>query len=334
MKRFLRVFTLIFMVISVSSGTVYSEKPERPFHTYSIVARDQDTGQLGVAVQSHWFSVGAHVPWVEAGIGAVATQSFIEVSYGPLGLELMRAGKSAPEALKALLEIDPQREVRQVAMIDSRGQVAVHTGESCILEAGHVIGHQFSCQANLMLRDTVPQAMAEAYQTTEGDLIDRLMAALEAAEREGGDIRGRQSAGIIVVTGKPTGSAWKDRIIDLRIEDHPEPIKELKRLLRIHRAYEHMNRGDECVAQGDIEGALREYSAAEQLVPDNVEMVFWHAVTLASLERVEESLPLFRRVFEADRNWAILLPRLPKSGLLPDKPELIDKILSVAPEEK
>lgn len=333
MKKFCVVLCLFFLL--VSSGLC--EKGEnvgiqRPIHTYSIVARDPDTGQLGVAVQSHWFSVGALVPWVEAGVGAVATQSFVEVTYGPLGLDLMRAGKSAPEALKALVEIDAKRDVRQVAIVDSQGQVAAHTGKACISEAGHIMGDQFSVQANLMLKNTVWEAMAEAYQSTEGDLIDRLVAALEAAEKEGGDIRGRQSAAIVVVTGNPTGKPWKDRLVDLRVEDHPEPVKELKRLVKVYRAYDHMNRGDEYLAEGDVEGALREYSTAESLSPDNMEMVFWHAVTLASLDRVEESLPLFKKVFEADYNWAILLPRLPKSDLLPDKPELIERILAVAPK--
>jgi len=333
MKRSFLFLVSIFLILAFSS-VVIGENSKRPTHTYSIVARDPDTGQLGVAVQSHWFSVGPLVPWVEAGVGAVATQSFVEVSYGPLGLALMKAGKSAPEALKALLEIDQNRDVRQVAMIDNQGKVSAHTGKSCISEAGHITGNQFSVQANLMLKNTVWKAMAEAYQTTEGDLIDRLMAALEAVEKEGGDIRGRQSAAIIVVNGKPSGQAWRDRIVDLRVEDHPDPIAELKRLVKLHRAYEHMNRGDEYMAQDDVESALKEYSTAEQLAPDNVEMVFWHAVTLASLDRVEESLPLFKKVFKADYNWAILLPRLPKSGLLPDKPALIEKILSVAPRKK
>ncbi len=335
MKKFISVITLVLSIVAPCLGEkIIGTDSNRPVHTYSIVARDPDSGQLGVAVQSHWFSVGPLVPWVEAGVGAVATQSFVEASYGPLGLDLMRAGKSAPQALKALIEIDPEREVRQVAMIDNQGRVAAHTGNSCISEAGHYRGKQFSVQANLMLKNTVWKAMAEAYQSAKGDLIERLMAALEAAEKEGGDIRGRQSAAIIVVSGQPTGQSWRDRIIDLRIEDHPDPIVELKRLVKVHRAYEHMNRGDEYLAQEDVEGALKEYSAAEQLTPDNVEMVFWHAVTLASLDRVEESLPLFKKVFKADYNWAILLPRLPKSGLLPDKPELVKKILSVAPKKK
>ena len=335
MKKLILVITLVTSIATICLGEKIIEKDlNRPIHTYSIVARDPDSGQLGVAVQSHWFSVGPLVPWIEAGVGAVATQSFVEASYGPLGLDLMRAGKSAPQALKALVEIDPKRDVRQVAMIDSQGRVAAHTGKSCIIEAGHYIGDQFSVQANLMLKNTVWKAMAEAYQSAKGDLIGRLMAALEAAEKEGGDIRGRQSAAIIVVSGQPTGQLWRDRIIDLRVEDHPDPIVELKRLVKVHRAYEHMNRGDEYLAQEDVEAALKEYSAAEQLTPDNVEMVFWHAVTLASLDRVEESLPLFKKVFKADYNWAVLLPRLPKSGLLPDKPELVKKILSVAPKKK
>jgi uncharacterized Ntn-hydrolase superfamily protein len=249
-------------------------------------------------------------------------------------LDLMKAGKSAPQALKALLEIDQNREVRQVAMIDNQGQVAAFTGKSCISEAGHFMGNQFSVQANLMLKNTVWRAMAEAYQSTPGDLIERLMAALEAAEKEAGDIRGRQSAAIIVVRGKPSGQPWRDKIVDLRVEDHPNPVAELKRLVKVHRAYEHMNKGDEYIAQEDVESALKEYSTAEQLSPENLEMVFWHAVALANLNRTEESLPLFKKVFNDDYNWAVLLPRLPKSGLLPDKPELIEKILSVAPRGK
>ncbi|UCC41341.1 MAG: DUF1028 domain-containing protein [Candidatus Aminicenantes bacterium] len=334
MKKTISIIILIFALTISSTGEKFSKiNKERPIHTYSIVARDPGTGQLGVAVQSHWFSVGPLVPWIEAGVGAIATQSFVEVSYGPLGLSLMRAGKSAPQALKALIEVDPNKEVRQVAMIDNQGRIAAHTGELCISEAGHLTGDQFSVQANLMLNNTVWKAMAAAYESTDGDLTDRLLAALEAAEKEGGDIRGRQSAAIIVVTGNPTGQSWQDRIVDLRVEDHPDPVEELKRLVAVHRAYEHMNKGDEYMAEENIEAALKEYSKAEQMAPYNIEMAFWHAVTLASLDKVRESLPLFKKVFEADHNWAVLLPRLPKSGLLPDKPKLIKKILSVAPRK-
>ncbi|RMG54616.1 MAG: DUF1028 domain-containing protein [Acidobacteria bacterium] len=329
----MRAIWILFVAVLLGGLSLAEPSPTpvgAPAHTYSIVARDPATGQLGVAVQSHWFSVGSVVPWAEAGVGAVATQSFVEVSYGPLGLALMRAGKSAPQALKALIEVDPQADVRQVAMIDAQGRVAVHTGEHCIAEAGHHIGDQFSTQANLMLKNTVWDAMAKAYEAATGDLADRLLAALEAAEREGGDIRGRQSAAIIVVRGRSTGRPWMDRLIDLRVEDHPHPVEELKRLVRLQRAYDHMNQGDEYMAAGQIDRALQEYRRAEHLAPENVEMMFWHAVTLANVGRLEESLPLFRRVFSRDPRWATLLPRLPRSKLLPDDPTLIQKILSEA----
>ncbi|HYP52440.1 MAG TPA: DUF1028 domain-containing protein [Pyrinomonadaceae bacterium] len=303
--------------------------PPRPVHTYSIVARDPATGQPGVAVQSHWFSVGQIVPWAEAGVGAVATQSFVDPSYGKLGLDLMRAGKSAPDALRSLVAGDEGRDVRQVAMIDAGGRVAAHTGAKCIEAAGHTTGQNYSVQANLMLNATVWPAMSRAYETTQGDLAERLLAALDAAQAAGGDIRGRQSAALIVVTGKPTGRAWSDRLFDLRVDDHPEPLKELRRLVRLQRAYNHMNAGDLAVEHKDNEGALREYSAAGRLVPDNLEMTYWHAVALVNMGRVEESLPLFRRVFAADPNWRTLTPRLPKSGLLPNDPALIQRIVGV-----
>lgn len=302
--------------------------PLRPVHTFSIVARDPNTGELGVAVQSHWFSVGPIVPWAEAGVGAVATQSFVDPSYGKLGLELMRAGKSAPDALKSLLAGDEGREVRQVAMIDTQGRVEAWTGKNDIQAAGHMVGKNFSVQANLMLNDKVWPAMAQAFENTKGDLADRMLAALDAAQAVGGDIRGRQSAALIVVTGKPTGQAWKDRLFDVRVDDSPEPLKELRRLVTLQRAYNHMNAGDLAVEKKDNEGALREYGAAEKLVPDNAEMIYWHAVALVNMGRVDESLPLFRKVFAMDKNWATLTPRLPKSGLLPDDPKLIARILA------
>jgi uncharacterized Ntn-hydrolase superfamily protein len=304
--------------------------PARPVHTYSIVARDPQTGQLGVAVQSHWFSVGSIVPWAEAGVGAVATQSFVDPSYGKLGLDLMRAGKSAPDALKSLLAGDEGRDVRQVAMIDAQGRVHAHTGSKDIQDAGHTIGRDYSVQANLMLNDKVWPAMSRTFETAKGDLADRMLAALDAAQEAGGDIRGRQSAALIVVTGKPTGRPWADRLFDLRVDDSPEPLKELRRLVTLQRAYNHMNAGDLAVEKKDNEGALREYSAAEKLVPDNAEMIYWHAVALVNMGRTDESLPLFRRVFAMDKNWATLTPRLPKSGLLPDDAKLIQRILSVA----
>jgi uncharacterized Ntn-hydrolase superfamily protein len=304
-------------------------RPLRPVHTFSIVARDPATGEFGVAVQSHWFSVGPIVAWAEAGVGAVATQSFVDPSYGKNGLELMRGGKSAPETLKELLAKDEAREVRQVAMIDSQGRVDAWTGKNDIQAAGHIVGKNFSVQANLMLNDKVWPAMARAFESEKGDLAERMLAALDAAQLAGGDIRGRQSAALVVVTGKPTGQAWKDRTFDVRVDDSPEPLKELRRLVRLQRAYNHMNAGDLAVEKKDNEGALREYSAAEKLVPNNAEMIYWHAVALVNMGRVDESLPLFRKVFAMDRNWIKLTPRLPKSGLLPDDPALIKRIVSV-----
>jgi uncharacterized Ntn-hydrolase superfamily protein len=300
-------------------------------HTFSIVARDPETGELGVAVQSHWFSVGSIVAWAEAGVGAVATQSFVDPSYGRNGLDLMRAGKSGPDSLKELLAKDEAREVRQVAMIDAQGKVDAWTGKNDIQAAGHIVGTNFSVQANLMLNEKVWPAMAHAFENTKGDLATRILAALDAAQAAGGDIRGRQSAALIVVTGKPTGLPWKDRTFDLRVDDSPEPLQELRRLVTLQRAYNHMNAGDLAVEKKDNEGALREYSAAEKLVPGNAEMIYWHAVALVNMGRVDESLPLFRRVFAMDRNWITLTPRLPKSGLLPDDAAIIKRIVGVAP---
>lgn len=298
-------------------------------HTYSIVARDSVTGEMGVAVQSHWFSVGSIVTWAEAGVGAVATQSLVDPAYGPLGLEMMRSGKTAQQALDGILASDPGSSVRQVAMIDANGNVAAHTGKKCIPDAGHIVGEQFSVQANLMLNDKVWPAMADAYRKTKGDLAERMLAALDAAETVGGDIRGKQSAAILIVSGKQTGKPWVDRIMDLRVEDHSEPLAELRRLAIIHRAYQHMNAGDLAIEKNDIETALREYSAAETLIPENIEMKYWHAVSLVNVGRIEQSLPLFKEIFARDPNWAVLTPRLIGVDLLKIDEVGLKKILSV-----
>ncbi len=330
MKKCLGAMAIFLMAFPLFPTT----RTFRPAHTYSIVALDKETGELGAAVQSHWFSVGPLVPWAEAGVGAVCTQSFVEASYGPLGLELMRAGKTAEEALAGLLKADKFEAVRQVAMIDASGKPAAHTGKNCIPEAGHYVGDGFSCQANLMLKNTVWKAMAKAFEGTKGELIDRLMAALEAAEAEGGDIRGKQSAAIIVVKGKSSGVWWKDRIYDLRVEDSPAPLPELKRLIRLNKAYNFMNRGDELLTENKVEEAMKSYTRAMEMYPDNAEMIFWPAVTLASSGRVDESLPLFKKVFAMDQNWAILVPRLPGVSQLPKNKGLIKKILSQTPKKQ
>jgi uncharacterized Ntn-hydrolase superfamily protein len=318
--------------LSAEGGASKTPGPTRPVHTYSIVARDKTTGELGVAVQSHWFSVGSVVPWAEAGVGAVATQSFAEPAYGPRGLERMKNGVPAGEALSELLAADEGRDVRQVAFVDGSGRVAVHTGARCIEWAGHRTGDGYSVQANLMRNDTVVDAMAEAYEKAEGDLADRLLAALEAGEAAGGDIRGSQSAAILVVAGEGTGEVWKDRRIDLRVEDDPAPVRELRRLLTVHRAYDHMNAGDAAMEKNDLPAARAEYEEAARLVPDNPEMTYWSAVTLATSGALEESLPLFRRVFAAGAEWRELTKRLLKAGIIPDTPEgrvILDRILAV-----
>ena len=312
---------------ALSVAEAAPQAPSRPVHTFSIVARDAATGELGVAVQSHWFNVGTLVPWAEAGVGAVATQSFVDPSYGKLGLDLMRAGRSAPEALKSLLAGDDGRDVRQVAMIDAQGRVAAHTGAKDIPAAGHIVGKDHSVQANLMANESVWPAMSRAFESAKGDLAERMLAALDAAQAAGGDIRGKQSAALVVVTGKASGKPWADRIFDLRVDDSADPLKELRRLVTLQRAYNRMNAGDLAVEQKDNERALKEYREAAALVPDNAEMVYWHAVALVNMGRVDESLPLFRRVFAMDGNWAILTPRLAKVGLLPDDPQLIQRIV-------
>ena len=305
--------------------------PIRPVHTYSIVARDPVTGDLGVAVQSHWFSVGSIVSWAEAGVGAVATQSFVRVDYGPQGLALMKKGVAAPQALRRLVADDEARDVRQVAMIDAQGRVDAFTGSKCIRAAGHSVGKDYSVQANLMVDAGVWPAMARGYETASGDLAERMLAALEAAQAAGGDIRGSQSVALLVVRGRRSETPWNDRVLDLRVEDHPEPLKEMRRLLRLWRAYERMNAGDLAVEKNDIAAATGHYAAAEEMVPDMDEFVFWHAATLAQNGRLQESLPIFARAFRMRPAWMLLVPRLPASGLLPDDAELIRAILAAGP---
>jgi uncharacterized Ntn-hydrolase superfamily protein len=302
-----------------------------PFaHTFSIVARDPGTGELGVAVQSHWFSTGSIVTWAEPGVGAIATQSMVEVSYGPKGLSGLHNGRAPDDVLQELLKADEGREVRQVAMLDAQGHVATHTGARCIAEAGHIVGDQFSVQANMMLKDTVWPAMAKAFETSSGNLPERLLAALDAAQAEGGDIRGMQSAAMLVVSGKFSDTPWKETIVDLRVEDHPAPLVELRRLLKIQRAYESMNQGDAFLAAGKMEEALHAYQTGVQAAPDIVELPFWQAVTLADTGKLDEALPIFKNVFKADKNWSLLLARLPKAGLIKNDPEMIATIMSQA----
>lgn len=307
--------------------------PVTPVTTYSIVARDPATGEMGVAVQSHYFSVGPIVPWAEAGVGAVATQSLVLVDYGPNGLALMRGGMSAPQALDSLQRADPNPAVRQVAMVDAEGRVAAHTGSMAIPAAGDFVGHQYSVQANLMDKPSVWGAMAKAYETAEGDLAERMLQALEAAEREGGDIRGRQSAALLIVRAKSTGKPWQDRVMDLRVEDHPEPVVELRRLVTLRRAYNASDAGDNAIAAKDPAEALRQYEAAARLAPDVVELQFWAALSMYTNGREAEARDIFRRVFARQRRWAELVPRLAQVELFPNDAAKIAEVVALAPKD-
>lgn len=297
--------------------------------TFSIVARDENTGQIGVAVQTHWFAVGAMCPWIEAGVGAVATQSLVEVSYGPRSLDLLREGLSPEEALKSLLASDENNAVRQVAVIDCKGGLAVHTGERCIREAGHVKGADFSVQANMMKNPTVWPAMAKAFERTKGSLAERMLAALFAAQAEGGDIRGKQSAAMLVAEGAKTDEPWRHQLVNVRVDDHMEPLKELERLLFIQKAYDLMNEGDELLGKNLNEEAKIKYSQAAALAPDLMELPFWQAVTLADTGKLDQALPLFQMIFKQNPDWAELVIRLPAAGLMKDDPEVLKKIRSL-----
>ncbi len=279
-------------------------------HTYSVVARDPASGDFGVAVQSHWFNVGRIVPWARAGIGAVATQSMVEVSYGPKGLALMEAGSSASHTLSTLLAADEGRALRQVAMVDATGEVAVHTGESCIAEAGHLSGDGWSVQANIMRSDVVIPAMADAMGASTGDFADRLLAALVAAEATGGDLRGSQSASLLVVA-----EGTDEPRLDLRVDDHPDPVAELSRLLHVARAYDLMNEGDEALAAGDLAGAGRAYSAAARS-SKNPEILFWQGLGLVESGESAAGMRSLRSAVEGNPDLGELLRRLPAAGLI------------------
>jgi uncharacterized Ntn-hydrolase superfamily protein len=323
----------LFFYLLITSSILFAQtyKSTEPFaHTFSIVARDTKTGEMGVAVQSHWFSVGTSVSWAEAGVGAVATQSFTNKSFGIRGLNLLRSGLTAQQALDSLLKNDEGREVRQVAIIDNKGNVATHTGKGCIDYASHIQGNNFSVQSNMMLTDKVPSAMADAFEKSKGKpLAERMILALEAAQKAGGDIRGRQSAAIIVVPAKSEAKPWDERTIDLRVDDNPEPIKELHRLYNVQVAYQHMNNGDLAVEKNDMATAMNEYNAAMKMFPQNLEMQYWTAITLANNKQVDKAIPVLKKVFDKDSNWKELTRRLPKVKLLTVSESDLKRILAL-----
>lgn len=292
-------------------------KNSEPFaHTFSIVARDTATGEMAIGVQSHWFSVGTLVSWGKSGVGVVATQSFINPAFGPEGLELMENGISAKDALNQLIEADAGRDFRQLALLDVNGSVSSYTGAKCVQSAFQIVGDNFAVQANMMLNDKVVPAMEKAFlENPHLPLAERVVKVLMAAQEAGGDIRGKQSAALLVV-GPEKVAEWLDKKVDLRVDDHPNPLIELRRLLFAHRAYDHMNKGDLAVEHGNMLLALKEYAAAEEMQPENFEMKYWKAVTMANNGMLEEALPIFKIVFANDTNWREMTKRLPVSGLL------------------
>lgn len=325
MKKLLYLLSLLFAAPCLAQ--VY--KTTSPLaHTFSIVARDPATGEMAAAVQSHWFSVGTSVIWGRSGVGVVATQSFINKSYGQLGLQLMQSGISPQDALSNLLKKDAGREVRQVAFLNTKGQTAVYTGKSCIAHASDIHGVNYSVQSNMMLTATVCKAMQDAFlKNTKMPLAERVVACLKAAQAAGGDIRGRQSAAIIVVSGTPVKETWNDKLVDLRVDDSPNPIPELERLLKLQRAYEHMNNGDLQVEKNNMPKAMAEYSAAEKLFPSNLEMQYWHAITLANNKGAKQAAVMLKKIYAKDPNWRELTRRLPKAGQLTVSKEELKMLL-------
>lgn len=324
-------FSLICFFLSGVTGTAqnYSALKDAFAHTYSIVARDTVTSEMAVGVQSHWFSVGSIVSWGKSGVGVVATQSFVNPAYGPEGLKLMEEGKTASEALGILVAQDEGKEYRQVAFLDTAGRTEAFTGENCVDFASHITGPNFSVQANMMLNNKVVPAMELAYRSHPNlPLAERVVKVLQAAEKAGGDIRGKQSAALLVVGPKKVENVWEDKKIDLRVDDHDQPLEELERLLRVARAYEHMNKGDLAMEDQNVSEALEQYGKAMELFPENLEMKYWTAVALANSGRMSEATPLFDSIFEVNDNWREMTKRLPASGLLNISEEELEEIVN------
>lgn len=321
-------FLFVFIITQTVAGQFY--KKSEPFtHTYSIVAKDSITGDMAVAVQSHWFSVGSVVTYGKAGVGVVATQSLVNPSYGPKGLALMEQGLTPKQALDVLLKNDSGEMYRQVAFLNHKGAVATHTGNKCIDEAGHKQGKYFSVQANMMLKNTVWDAMANAFQSNNGDLSERVLAALKAAEIEKGDIRGKQSAAILIVKGEATGNSWEDVIMDLRVDDNREPLQELERLMKVHKAYGFMNKGDLAMEVGDSQKAENLYLEAQKLFPDNTEMKYWYAINLLNNKDFDKAYLILKTIFNKDKNWKTLTGRLVKSELLAISDDKLKEVMKL-----
>src|ERR1700749_987596 len=324
-----KLLYLLSLIIASPCFAQHAYKTSEPLaHTFSIVARDPATGEMAAAVQSHWFSVGSSVIWGKSGVGVVATQSFIRKAYGPLGLELMEKGESPQKALDELLSKDPGKEVRQVAFLNTKGESAVYTGKKCIDFARDIHGVNYSVQSNMMLTDQVCIAMQKAFLANDKmSLAERVVACLKAAQGAGGDIRGKQSAALIVVAGKASKDPWDDKVVDLRVDDSANPIPELERLLKLQRAYQHMNNGDLQVEKGNMPKAMAEYTAAERMFPANLEMQYWHAITLANNKGVKQASAMLKKIYAKDPNWRELTRRLPKVGQLTVSPADLKMLL-------
>jgi uncharacterized Ntn-hydrolase superfamily protein len=297
--------------------------------TYSVAAVDQDAGVMGVAVQSHWLAVGAIVPWAAAGTGVLATQANSDLTAGRRGLELLAFSRSATATLAGLLRDDPRAAVSQIAVLDAAGEVAVHTGDRCVAEAGHRTGAGWSVQANMMLRPTVPDAMAAAWAENAGaPLAARMLTVLRAAQAEGGDVRGQQSAAMLTVSlraGEPL-----DTILDVRADDHADPLAELERLCVLGEAYREHELGLGLLA-ADPGRALAHWTRAAALAPGNEELEFWRAIALASVGQRSEARQILLALLSASPGWRSMLSRLPAAGLLPDDPGLLGGLLRETP---
>lgn len=309
---------LCLLLSFIQANAQFFKKDNGLAHTFSIVARDEKTGEIAVGVQSHWFSVGTSVSWAEAGVGAVATQSFTNKSFGIRGLALLKEGKTAQQALDILLSDDPGKEVRQVGIVDAKGHVANFTGKNCVDFAGDLKGKNYAVQSNMMLTNEVPAAMAKSFEANaQLPLAERVLEALKAAQKVGGDIRGKQSAAILVVKGEATGKPWdENHLVDLRVDDHVEPLVEMERLLKTHRAYEHMNNGDLAIENNNMTLAMQEYGTAMKLFPKNLEMQYWTAITLANGGNVPKAALMLQAIYAKEPNWRKMTKRLPKAGLL------------------
>lgn len=298
--------------------------------TYSIVARDPATGRFGIAVQSHYLGVGPVVPWLEAGVGAVATQASANVSFGPVGLDLLRAGRTAEEVVASLVAGDERPEIRQLGVVDATGRAAAHTGADCIPACGHVLGDGYTVQGNLLAADTCWPAMAAAYDAglAAGEpLVERLLLAMEAAEREGGDVRGRQSAAIMIVAAETQTEAWRGRLLDMRIEDHHDPVPELRRIVTLQLAYDLLT--DEGEAAGDGRSVEERYAEARRMAPDAMEPVFWRGVELAKAGDLEGARRELRIAFAAAPNWKATLEHLAAARREGITPELYAELINL-----